>query len=388
MATQKSAARSRSALTTTQTASTNIPVAEAGPEEATPYSRALCRLEPLQPVLVGLAHRNYNQHRCAAWWRYFGMLRRNCARLVEHLISAVAAARKNAARAAKAAKAAKAKSKKRRREELASGDLGARAGGKDGLTTQEPGAIMETDVNVARHAAWLRDVLVPKCYLAFSQLTADNQFAPLGVVLLGILAQIQAACDVAVPRPTAPPPSSPFARDNAAAAESPLPSIENTTMIPEDGNTAPLSAVEVGSELCDGQTPPKGKKESQSEKGEGRTISREDVEHAAELRTKANEMGKTKAKGNAKIAITNDRAKSSTPSKATEVTASMLSTKGRLYSAQEGGGDELARPAKKMKKNASVAKEKGRGMSDDKDKKKKKKPKKGDEFDDLFKGLF
>ncbi|KAI0537354.1 hypothetical protein GGR58DRAFT_352259 [Xylaria digitata] len=388
MATQKSAARSRSALTSTQTASTNAPVAEAAPEEATPHSQALCRLEPLQPVLAGLVHRNRNQHRRAAWWRYFGMLRRNCAKLVEDLISADAAARKNAARAAKAAKV---KGKKRRREELAAADLGTGIGGKDVVSVQGTEADVETNANVARRAPWLRDVLVPKCYLAFSQLTADNQFAPLGVVLLGILAQIQAACDIVAPRPAAPAASSPFSQDVIAADKSQLPSVENTTMDPEDGN---LSALAPKSKASESQTSREGKAEIRSEKGGGgRTISREDVERAAELHKKGTETGTVKAKNRdaARIAaLTTDRARSSTPSKTPEVRASTpSSSKGQMYPTQERGEDnELARPAKKMKA-APGTEQRGKGTtSDDKNKKKKKKTKKGDEFDDLFKDLF
>ncbi|GAW11123.1 hypothetical protein ANO14919_004630 [Xylariales sp. No.14919] len=382
MATQKSAAHSRSALTATQTAPTSISVAEAEPEEATPYSQALCRLEPLHPVLAGFAHRNHNQHRRAAWWRCFGMLRRNYAKLVEELVSAIAATRKNAARAARTARV---KSKKRRREELVSGDLGTR--GKDGLAAQELGVDVEANANVAKHATWLRDILIPKCYLAFSQLTADSQFAPLGVVLLGILAQIQAVCDTAAPRRAAPPASPRPALNITAVAEAHPPSVEDTTIVPKDESTAVLSTSEPGSKTNQGQTPPKGKKESRCEKDGGRTISREDVERVTELGKKGNETRKIKVKRDAKTANTTDRAKSSTPSKASEVTAAILPSKGQMYSAQEGGGDELVRPVKKMK-IAVVAKEKERGTSDDKDKKKKKKAKKGDEFDDLFKGLF
>ena len=128
-------------------------------KEATPYSQALSRLEPLLPILQGIAHRNHNQHHRAAWWRHFGLLRRNCARLVEVLVEAVAAAQKNAARAAKASKA---KSKKRRREELASGGVGTGARENQDANAQ-PGTVM--DENVPERATRIRDVLVPKCYL-------------------------------------------------------------------------------------------------------------------------------------------------------------------------------------------------------------------------------
>jgi ribonuclease MRP protein subunit RMP1 len=39
---------------------------------------------------------------------------------------------------------------------------------------------------------WLSRHAVPQCYLAFSQLTADNQYAPLGLLLLSVLARLNA----------------------------------------------------------------------------------------------------------------------------------------------------------------------------------------------------
>lgn len=43
------------------------------------------------------------------------------------------------------------------------------------------------------HGRWLRDILVPKCYFAFSQLLADNQFATLGLCCMGVLASVRCA---------------------------------------------------------------------------------------------------------------------------------------------------------------------------------------------------
>ncbi|KAI0453235.1 hypothetical protein F5B21DRAFT_479985 [Xylaria acuta] len=377
MATQKSAVRGAQA--TTQTPITNTSVAETEPQEVTPYSQALSRLEPLQPVLAGLAHRNHNQHRRAAWWRCFGMLRRNCAKLVESLVVAVAAARKNATRAVKAAKA---KSKKRRREELASGGPVTGVVGNDALGVQ--GSEPEMEI-VASHAAWLHDVLAPKCYLAFSQLTADNQFAPLGVVLLGILAQIKAACDYVTPKPADLLLSSPSARDIPAVAERKLPGV----VILEGVDNATIPASESRLTTSETQLAQEEKQESRREVsggGGGKAISREDVERAVEQRKKGKETGKAKAKRDVEPVTITDHAKASTLIKGTTSTSS---GKRQVLPARVGDGDEGTRPAKKMK-TAPVTKEKARGVSNDNDKnkKKKKKVKKGDEFDDLFKGLF
>ncbi|KAI1117115.1 hypothetical protein F5Y14DRAFT_18428 [Nemania sp. NC0429] len=426
---------------------------EAAPEDqATPYSRALSRLAPLQPVLAGLAHRNRNQHRRAAWWRCFGMLRRGSARLVEDLASAVAAARRDTARAAKAA--AKAKGKKRRREELASGGPGTTAGTGTGtgeeeaLTASGTGTEVgvEMDTNVARRATWLRDVLVPKCYLAFSQLTADNQFAPLGVVLLGVLAQTQAACDSAAPRPAAPRPSSPSARDeitgppppSAAAAvaavatgvEPETPNGGTAATIPASGTPAAPSAPEPELRPSETQRAPKGDegasnnnsnsvggdggrdRDKRGREREGKAISREAVERAAELRNKGKAPAGPKARRGVRPA-TGIATGEEDPSGAPEATASMPSGKRRVLPSPDGAGDEGVRPAKKLKtallsrnrgsgegvdggsggddgngKKAEKGKEKKAEKEERKKKRTKKVAKKGDEFDDLFKDLF
>ncbi|KAI0186928.1 hypothetical protein EV127DRAFT_483710 [Xylaria flabelliformis] len=373
MATQKRAGRD--AQISTQTSS-NASTAGAETQEATPYSQALCRLEPLQPVLAGLAHRNHNQHRRAAWWRCFGMLRRSCAKLVEKLVVAIAAAHRTAARAAKAAKA---ESKKRRREELASGaPVNVTAvGANDALVVRGSQSQLEI---ITSHAAWLRDVLAPRCYLAFSQLAADNQFAALGVVLLGILAQVKAACDCVAPRSADPLLSPPSARKvPAAAAAERKPIVEN-------GSTAAVPALD--SRLMARETPlaPKRQQGSQREATRGiggKAISREDVERAAEQR-KRNETRETKD-----IQPTTDASREKGSTLAKEETSTSSGKRRQVLSAQAENGDEGVRPAKKMK-TAQVPKEKAKGESNDNDKnkKKKKKVKKSDEFDDLFKGLF
>ncbi|KAI0429172.1 hypothetical protein F5Y09DRAFT_264581 [Xylaria sp. FL1042] len=379
MATKKSAVRG--ALTP------NIPVAEANPEDevaTTPYAQALSRLSPLGPVLAGFAHRNHNQHRRAPWWRHFGLLRRNWARLIDDLISAIAAARKSAA---KAAKAAKAQGKKRRREELVAGDMGTAKGKKDeDVASQDVGVAMKTDENVTTYATWVRDVLVPKCYLAFSQLTADPQFAPLGVVLLGVLAQIQAACDIAAPR-LAPILPSPSARDIPAITESRPSNIENVTMATPTvvGNTAVLLVPELGPKTNERATAPGGKKDDRTERSGGKAISRADVERATAQHKRGKGNVKAKTERDSPRTTPSDRAKSSAPPEASAVTAARPSSK-RQGSSR--ASEEIPRPAKKTK-TVAAPREGEKSANDDKDKKKKKKKaKKGDEFDDLFKGLF
>ncbi|KAI1312158.1 hypothetical protein F5Y03DRAFT_341545 [Xylaria venustula] len=375
MATKKSVVRGVGVLPAKNSAIAKTDPKDQEQEDATPYTQALSRLEPLQPVLAGLAHRNHNQHRRAAWWRHFGMMRRNCARLVEDLVAAVAAARKSATRAAKAAKA---EGKKRRREELVTG---MKTGVKDSADDVGARGVVETDENVERHATWVRDVLVPKCYLAFSQLTADPQFAPLGVVLLGVLAQIQAACDIAAPvQPSSSAPDIPAAA--AAAAESRPSHIEDVTPIiatPKAGSADALSASKPMPIINKSEAALAGEN---AEIGGGKTISRADVERASAQPKKAKESKTEKDRDSKIAAAPSERAKSGAPAEISATTASLLSSKRQASGGGDGG---VSRPTKKTK-TVTVTRDADKSISGDK--KKKSKKGKGDEFDDLFKGLF
>lgn len=250
-------------------------------------------------------------------------------------------------------------------------------------------------------------------------------------MLLGVLAQTQAACDTAAPRPAASRPSSPSARDNVPAAvvaaaisgvEPETPNGGDAATIPASGTPAAPSAPEP--ELRPNETQPQRAPKSDGgvshssrgggeeerggirgiggrEKG-GKAISREAVERAAELRKEAKGKGvkDPEARGGIKpeavIAINSEDT-----SKATEATASMRPSSKRrvLLPVPDGAGDEGIRPAKKLKTAPLPrARESGNdgdgGQKVEKKKKKmkidkkKKTAKKGDEFDDLFKDLF
>jgi ribonuclease MRP protein subunit RMP1 len=98
-----------------------------------PQQAALDLVRPLRPILAGFNHRNRNQHRGARWWAAFGMLRRHLDKLADDLEASIASGGKSAGR-------------KRKRGE----------GGGDGAPEDGPA---ET------RARWVRDVLVPECYV-------------------------------------------------------------------------------------------------------------------------------------------------------------------------------------------------------------------------------
>ncbi|KAL5085652.1 hypothetical protein Trisim1_010136 [Trichoderma cf. simile WF8] len=126
-------------------------------------SIATTSLSPILPILNAFNHRHHNQHRLAHWWPVFRIFRRTVRSLLEDLTSP------------------------RRRQDAAS---------------PPPRAI------------WLNKHFIPRAYIAFSQLAADNQHAPLGLLLLAILARTHTALTQLLDQPILPPPPSSTTRAN------------------------------------------------------------------------------------------------------------------------------------------------------------------------------
>ncbi|KAI0383066.1 hypothetical protein F5Y04DRAFT_251747 [Hypomontagnella monticulosa] len=284
------------------------------------YEDALDRLQPLQPVLHGFNHRNRNQHRRAAWWAAFGMLRRHIDKLVDELLEYTTVAA-----------AAKSKSSKKRKR-------------IDDKGEGEDKAEKRAEKKVRDYVEWLRDVLVPKCYLAFSQLTADNQFAALGVVLLGALAQVNAACTKIVGEATAE------ARQ------------EHGFATPGIGGILTKGLADSSSKDSDFLTGHDETLKGLDRQG-GAVISRDEVAKAEKLRRKNTKLGGKTQSGTFDNALDNlssnqyhdDAPSTDKPQKQTS----------KAHKEADGATSKEAKPAKKKKKT-----------------------KKGDEFDNLFKGLF
>ncbi|TGO49684.1 hypothetical protein BOTNAR_0421g00070 [Botryotinia narcissicola] len=99
-------------------------------------------------------HRNKNQHRLSKWYISFGILRRQVSRLLSIIPEHVMESSRG-----------KVKGKDRERKEREEREL------------QDLVRFIQEDV-------------VPGCYLAFSQLVANNQYATLGLMLMGCLARL------------------------------------------------------------------------------------------------------------------------------------------------------------------------------------------------------
>ncbi|KAK8138934.1 hypothetical protein PG984_002314 [Apiospora sp. TS-2023a] len=320
------------------------------------YYETLQLVRPLQPLLAGFNQRNKNQHRVATWWASFNMLRRHVTKWADELD-----------------RQAKARPKKRKRT----------AGGGDGDDKKDgDGGPAEV------RALWLRDVLVPKCYLTFSQLAADNQFAPLGLVLTGALAQAYKACVRLVGE-------APSEREQIA--------VRPKQAVASEEDASPASAAEKGKKAASKETTIASSSSSAAKRqvstviGDddvGQVISRDSVRASAKtgrdlLLTEEEEQKAQKAKRRkraiAAVDATTEEVRREKTKKARVDDATAVAIAG-------DNDDEVMtiNTEKKKKKGAVVtgrskAKE---GENPPEEKKKKKKSKKGDEFDSLFSSLF
>ncbi|KAI5868031.1 hypothetical protein GGS23DRAFT_608591 [Durotheca rogersii] len=187
---------------------------------------ALAQLQAVRPVLRGLAHRHRNQHgRAGWWWARFGMLRRH----VAGVAGALQAAESGGGGGGGGARVAESGRVRRGCGDDGPGRVAKRrrrrGRGAGGGASRAAAGSSSSSVEARDHARWLLDVLVPRCYFAFSQLAADNQFAALGVVLLAALAQVRGACVSLCPAPPSLASSSPAAAAAAAAVPAPAGSV-------------------------------------------------------------------------------------------------------------------------------------------------------------------
>ncbi|KAF4975783.1 hypothetical protein FZEAL_7476 [Fusarium zealandicum] len=125
-------------------------------------------LTSLLVILAAFNHRHRNQHSSSHWWSSFSLVRRAARHLATDLVSHTPKTKK--------------KSKSGHAERI-----------------HHPA--------LAR-ASWMTRHVVPRAYVAFSQLATDNQHAPLGLLLLSVLARINRLLSDLVPadnNPAHPP---------------------------------------------------------------------------------------------------------------------------------------------------------------------------------------
>jgi ribonuclease MRP protein subunit RMP1 len=137
----------------------------------------------MKTLLDQIWARNKNQHRTQPWWKWLGTLRKAITQLV--ILGD-------------------------RQSQLRQQATGTGTGTVDAKTVrkrfeQEAQIRRERDVCNER----IREVLVPRCYVGFTGLVADKQFANLGVVLVGVLADVMSV--VGAPTPSREEDTSPSA---------------------------------------------------------------------------------------------------------------------------------------------------------------------------------
>ncbi|KAI9810955.1 MAG: hypothetical protein M1827_005686 [Pycnora praestabilis] len=95
----------------------------------------ITELREVFEILYLLMHRNKNQHRLTHWWKWISMLRRHLTKLLQE-------------------------------------------------------ATAREHIKCAARVEYLRDLLIPKCHRALTNVVADSQFSVLGLVLLANVARI------------------------------------------------------------------------------------------------------------------------------------------------------------------------------------------------------
>ncbi|KAK8026867.1 hypothetical protein PG991_003923 [Apiospora marii] len=320
------------------------------------YHETLQLVRPLQPLLAGFNHRNKNQHRVATWWASFNMLRRHVTKWADELDQQ-----------------AQARPKKRKR--TAAGD---------GSEKKDEGGPAEV------RGLWLRDVLVPKCYLTFSQLAADNQFAPLGLVLTGALAQAYKACVRLVGE-------APSEREEMATRLS-----KPAVAISDEAAGSPAAAtaekgMKATSKDTSSSSSSAAKRQVSAIIGDddvGQVISRDSVRAAAAAPKTGRDPLAEEEEAKAQKAKRRKRAVAGVVDPTTEEDVRHERKKKKKAQFDDGTAAAVAGDGddgeKKKKKGAAVTgRPKARdGEKPPEEKKKKKKSKKGDEFDSLFSSLF
>ncbi|EAA33684.1 hypothetical protein GE21DRAFT_4181 [Neurospora crassa] len=179
-------------------ATKTTPSPSSNPSDPTTPSSLLPILTPALEILSRFHHRNKNQHRLSKWWAEADMLRRHLRKLIE---AANEWCDKEPEREGKRRKEEARRKKKEKYERLGrvekKQDGVGQKGGEEEVKGEDREEEEEEEDREAREvrlrAEYLRGKLGPRAYFAFSQLSADRQFAHLGLMLLGVLAQVDKA---------------------------------------------------------------------------------------------------------------------------------------------------------------------------------------------------
>ncbi|KAJ4645888.1 RNase MRP subunit [Exophiala dermatitidis] len=131
------------------------------------------KLSTTKSLLDQIWARNKNQHRSQPWWKSLGMLRK----AITHLVAM----------------------------DEAEHSLKLLQGSTASIDAKQVRQRFKQETQIRRERevwhGWMREVLVPRAYVGFTALVADTQFAALGVVLVGILADVMGVVGAPTPTP-------------------------------------------------------------------------------------------------------------------------------------------------------------------------------------------
>ncbi|KAL2256067.1 hypothetical protein VTK26DRAFT_2240 [Humicola hyalothermophila] len=311
-------------------------------------NNAIASLSPALEILEGFHHRNKNQHRLSKWWAQADMLRRHVRKMLRELEDGIVEAERL---------------ERVRQRGLKAGKVKAKSKSVDGKRDGKGDGEGEGNVVVTRRAEYLRWKLGPGAFLAFTQLSADRQFAHLGLMLLGVLAQVDKAL-----APFAPPPDETAevaGQVNRGRPQTSKPGSSSITS-PKDWPTQPDHATDMGE-----------------------AVSREDMDR---LHTSIETEEQQEQKETPHIAAPElqaaERARETTQKRKTPSTQTPVLKAGETR--VPGLEDAETKPKKKKKKKIGGDEFDaifGSFESKSTKQKKQKKRKKGDEFDDIFGSL-
>ena len=173
------------------------PPTESPPKPKTAHELKVQQIHETTTLLDALWRRNRNQHRVQHWWKDLGLLRRNLKRLHGLLEDVVDARAGIGTRSGRAKTEGKGTTNTRRNAT----DPSASASGSDlktsshllseaQLTRLRLAHVATLETQIQNLEAHMREMLLPRCWVSFSQILAERTWAGLGLVLLGVVGDV------------------------------------------------------------------------------------------------------------------------------------------------------------------------------------------------------
>ncbi|KAK4242430.1 ribonuclease MRP protein subunit rmp1 [Achaetomium macrosporum] len=312
---------------------------------------AIASLSPALELLERFHHRNKNQHRLSKWWAQADMLRRHVRKMLDELEAGLG----------EAERVAKIRAKDEKKRE------GGKKSGQGKAENRGLGV-------VKKRAEYLRWRLGPGAYLAFTQLSADRQFAHLGLMLLGVLAQVDKAVAPLAPEMAAEATE----EERAALLSKAQASGRASETAPDRGTTDADTATHMDMEM---------------DVDMGVAVSREEIMASIEQDEQTAARAISPQRENLAVQAQTERdATSHQTSTTAGIKTDEAATKGTNNSSTSASAAGLAKPKKAKKERKREGDEfddifGSLDKSSSKKPPKKRKRKRGDEFDDIFGGL-